>query len=130
MAADVATAKGRVMVVEDDDAISDFLCQVLVDEGYEVLTASDGQRALDLLGSDGHLPPSVVLLDLQMTNLDGWGFLRAYRTWPGSRAALIVVTAGSLWPEAGDWGGVDAVVSKPFDLDSLLRLVARYAGRN
>ena len=124
--------KGRrvVVVVEDDAATSDLLRQVLGDEGYEVLTAGDGEEALALLAPDRQPPPSVVLLDLHLPRLDGWGFLRAYRATPGPHAALVVLTADAQWSDDGDWGRVDAVVFKPFDLEALLRLVAKYAGTN
>ena len=117
-----------VVVVEDDAATSDVLREALADEGYAVLTAGDGEQALALLARHGHPAPAVVLLDVRMPHLDGWGFLRAYRATPGPHAAVVVLTAGPLWADGGDWGGVDAAVAKPFDLDCLLRLVAAHAG--
>ena len=122
---------GRVVVVvEDDAATSDLLQQVLAEEGYIVVTAGDGAQALALLAGHGHPPAAVVLLDVRMPNLDGWGFLRAYRTTPGPHAAVIVMTAALVGRETADCADVAAVVPKPFDLDGLLRLVAKYAAQN
>ena len=85
--------KGRVvMVVDDDDAIREALEDVLGDEGYDVIGASDGQQALELL--HGERRPSAILVDLWMPVIDGWKFLDNVLADPRlSRIPLVVLTA-------------------------------------
>lgn len=64
----------HVLVVDDDDAIRTFVADALAGVGYRVAEASDGLHALARLDVD---PPDLVLLDMRMPNLDGWGFMAA-----------------------------------------------------
>jgi len=106
----------RVLVVEDTPAVRQLLVLALTDEGYRVQAAVHGAHALQLLET---LAPCLILLDLRMPVLDGYGFARAYRARDDADAHLIVMTA-----EARP-GPLDAikpvqVVRKPFDLEHLL----------
>ena len=67
--------KTRILVVEDDDANREFLRVLLENEAFVVATVRDGQEALEWLGT--HPAPDLVLLDLEMPRLNGWGFLEA-----------------------------------------------------
>src|SRR5687767_8264318 len=88
-----AKARRRtVMVVDDDDAIREALEDVLGDEGYDVIGASDGQQALELL--HGEKRPSAILVDLWTPVMDGWKFLDTLLADPRlSRIPLVVLTA-------------------------------------
>lgn len=112
-----------VMVVDDDESIREALEVVLSDEGYAVQLARDGAEALRLL--KGSLP-DVILLDMKMPGVDGWAFADAYRSLPDPRPPVIVLTAA---PDAPRWAAdisADDVLAKPFDLASLLDIVARH----
>jgi CheY-like chemotaxis protein len=75
-----------VLVVEDDRDIRSSMELFLEEEGYAVVTADNGQAALERIP---HLPqPSVVLLDLMMPKLDGYGPTRYAPTEPRSREIL------------------------------------------
>jgi CheY-like chemotaxis protein len=113
-----------VLVVDDDEGIRDFIGMVLSDEGYEVMTASDGAAALELIEQRS---PTVILLDMRMPIMDGWEFARAYRQRPGPRAPIIVVSAGR--EAASRAAEIDAadVLPKPFRLAELLDLVGKFA---
>ena len=78
-----------VLVVDDDPSIRDFVEAALEEEGYGVLSAADGEAALDLVEHE----PCAVLLDMRMPILDGWGFAKAYRERPGRHAPIAVMTA-------------------------------------
>ena len=65
----------QILIVDDDQEIREMLEITLIEEGYEVLSASDGEAALALLERNR---PNLILLDMRMPVMDGWGFARAY----------------------------------------------------
>jgi CheY-like chemotaxis protein len=105
-----------VLVVDDDPAIRAVLADVLTFEGYDVLTAGNGQEALQRIASR---QPDVVLLDMRMPVMDGWEFAHALQD-RGLRLPICVMTAES---DPGSWAsavGADAFIGKPFDVTQLL----------
>ncbi len=110
----------RVLLIEDDDDIRDVLHSALVDEGYEVLVATDGGEALAILGRQTRR--CLVLLDLLMPIMNGWQF-RAFQLRHPRLAThpVIAMTAGKLdrVPQ------VDLVMAKPPKLDLLLSHIDR-----
>jgi two-component system chemotaxis response regulator CheY len=116
---------GVVLVVDDDEGIRAVVRDALEFDGYRVVEAPDGAAGLAVL--DG-VEPCIVLLDMRMPVLDGWGFSRAYRAGD-HRAPLVVMTAAE---DADRWCreiGGDGCLPKPFDLDGLLALVEQYCGK-
>ncbi len=61
----------RVLVVDDDETISEFVVWVLADDGHEVISATNGMMALQKLE---RFDPDVILLDMRMPVMDGWQF--------------------------------------------------------
>src|SRR5688572_28378669 len=113
----MATGERAVMIVDDDDAIRDALQDVLRDEGYEVMEASDGQQALGQLM--GGRRPDAILLDLWMPVMDGWQFRDAVLEDPELRdIPMIVLTAAR--HQRADELGVAEVLTKPVTLERLL----------
>ena len=112
-----------VLVVDDDPAIREFVGGALELEGYDVLTAPDGETALEIVG---RREPCAVLLDMRMPVLDGWGFAAAYRGRPGAHAPVVVMTAAESARRWADEVGAEDVLGKPFSLDDLLAVVARH----
>lgn len=82
----------QVLVVDDEIAIVDLVADMLVDEGHSVTTAHDGRSALALLR--GGLRPNVVVTDVMMPNLDGWGLYQAIRKELGDQVGVIIMSAG------------------------------------
>ena len=119
----VVVSVGRVLVVDDDDGIRDFVTLVLSDEGYEVVGVPNGAAALEALDS---LQPGVILLDTRMPVMDGVTFAQTYRSRPDQHAPIIVLTAASDPDHIAREMAADAVLQKPFDLDDLLDLVSRF----
>jgi CheY-like chemotaxis protein len=112
----------RILLVDDDESIRDFISQALADEGYEVATAAQGAAALEMVD---HATPHLILLDLRMPVLDGWGFLEAYRGKPGPHAPVVALTASHDKTASTLPPGISAFIAKPFDLYELLDLVDR-----
>ncbi len=110
-----------VLVVDDDPAIRSTVADILGLEGYAVATAENGEEALRLVET---LRPSVVLLDMRMPVLDGWGFAREIHA-RGITVPILVMTAA---PNARRWAaeiGAQSFIAKPFDLDDLLDAVQK-----
>lgn len=109
----------RVLVVDDEPDIRGFLAPVLECEGFEVDTAVDGVEALDKISA---CRPELVLLDLMMPRLDGYGVLERLRDQP--RLAVVVLSAKADRDRAQRAGAVDAV-GKPFNLAGLFETCRR-----
>lgn len=111
-----------VMVVDDDDAIREALQDVLTDEGYDVIGASDGQEALECL--NGEKRPSAILVDLWMPVMDGWKFLDALLADARfSRIPLVVLTAAR--DQRARELCVAEVLTKPVQLHQVLGVLER-----
>jgi two-component system, chemotaxis family, chemotaxis protein CheY len=112
-----------ILVVDDDEAILHSVEVILVDDGYPVVLAANGQEALALL--EDHRP-RLVLLDMKMPVMDGWAFAAAYRGQPGPHAPIIVMTAGRDSGQRAAEIAAEGYIAKPFDIDDLIGLVRRY----
>jgi CheY-like chemotaxis protein len=112
-----------VFVVDDDAWIHTTLTMALQDEGYRVVTASDGQEALTQL--DQH-QPDLIVLDWMMPTMNGPRFdaeLRRRGLRPG--IPIVVLTADGNARLKAEQIGAEGYLRKPFDLDQLLDQVAR-----
>lgn len=113
----------RILLIDDDQSIREFVSVALSDEGYEVVSAAHGAEALAAMD---HTQPDLILLDMRMPVVDGWEFARLYRQTPGPHAPIVVLTAGRNAGSAAAEIAADAYLAKPFELAALLELVARY----
>lgn len=118
----------HVLIVDDEQDIRDTVRFILEDAGHQVQEASDGESALQIIRESP--TPLVVLLDLLMPRLTGIDVLKAVTADPQmkKRNAFLLMTANStnLRQQAEPFlHGLSAqVVSKPFDIDNLLKTVA------
>jgi CheY-like chemotaxis protein len=110
-----------VLVVDDDRVIRQCIAETLKEEGYQTDTAAHGAEALEQIAAGP--PPDVIVLDMRMPVLDGWGFARAYRATPGPHAPILVITAAHDSLDRLVEVRADGVLPKPFDLDQLVRAV-------
>lgn len=113
----------RVLVVEDDAAIRQFIAEALADVGYEVVEAVDGSHALARLDVD---PPDVVVLDLHMPVVDGPAFMAAIADRP-TRPPVVLMSANGTASEVAAQLGAAAHIEKPFAVSTLISLVDRCA---
>src|ERR671915_153659 len=86
-------AKGRVLIVDDEPSISDALSEMLQGWGYETAVASDGRKGL---GAVEEFRPSVVVSDVYMPNLDGFGLLREMRGLHPETAVILLTGLGTV----------------------------------
>ena len=117
----------KILIVEDDKTVLDFEKKELEHEGYAVITAEDGRRALDLFESQ---EPDFILLDIMIPELNGIEVLRRIRKQ--SEVPVILVTAkGEVYDKVnGLSAGADDYISKPFAIEELLARISSVLRRS
>lgn len=107
----------KILLIEDDTEISDMLKNFLTSEGYEIVTAYDGESALKKFSEDEY---SLVLLDLMIPNIDGMKVMSAIRE--KSMVPIIIVSAKDTDSDKslGLGLGADDYVTKPFSVTEVL----------
>jgi CheY-like chemotaxis protein len=112
-----------VLIVEDDPDVRDVISDVLTDHGVRVQTAANGHHGLLLAGK---LRPRVIILDLMMPVMDGMKMLSLMRADPDLHTThVVVVSALGGAQEAVAGLGVEDVLRKPFDMETLLDAVRK-----
>lgn len=120
----------RVLIVDDEPALSAHLAQALGDAGYAVDVAGDGERADFAVRTESY---DAVLLDLGLPKIDGLTLLRGWRH-SGVDVPVLVLTARGSWHETVDGidAGADDYVAKPFRIEEVLArlrgLIRRMSG--
>ena len=115
-------AKPTVLIVDDDRRLRETISELLAEDGYRVVTAEHGSRALERMRGE-HV--CMVLLDLMMPTKSGWQVLAELIGDPAlPRVPVGVISALVTETPLGTVG----VLQKPFDLDRLLTLVHTHAG--
>jgi CheY-like chemotaxis protein len=117
-----------VLVVDDDPAIRGLVADALRGEGYAVDLAAHGREALDAMRARR---PATIVLDLMMPVMDGFSFIEAcHKERLCVDVPIVVISAvKDALARIGEMP-VHACIAKPFDLDDLVRTVARYAHSN
>lgn len=111
----------RILLVDDDAGVRVSLQDMLVAEGYLVISADDGQQALELIASSS---VDLVLLDLNMPRKNGWDtFERLSAEHPLVPVILITARPNQLFTAVG--AGVGALLEKPLDIPHLLTTIGR-----
>ena len=116
----------HALVIDDSKPVRSILRRMLRDLGFEVTLASDGREALRHL--DTHAPPDVVMVNWQMPNLDGIGFLQAFRgpeQFRGIPVIMVSVEDNPLRIAQAKSAGADAYVVKPLTLEVLSQTLRR-----
>ena len=116
----------RILIVDDEPAVREAVAMVLADEGYTVLLAPDGRTALKMIAA----APDLLITDLMMPELDGWGLLDHVRErYPALPVILMSAIDLTRW-RGRSLPALDHTVflSKPFDLETLLATVRQLVG--
>jgi len=105
-----------------------MLATMLADEGYAVLTASDGKEALDLLVAEGQPEPRLIVLDMEMPEMGGMDLLATMSGYARLAKIPVVIHSGSeRHAEALRYPSVVGIVEKPVDRAVLLSHAANAA---
>ena len=109
-------AGGRLLIVDDDDDVREMMQEILERKGYEVIAVESGAEALAYIA---HSTPSLILLDLEMDDINGWEVLSVLQRHPkfGSFKVVVVSGASGTVPK---WAGH---LKKPFKVDALMTLL-------
>jgi CheY-like chemotaxis protein len=109
----------RLLIVEDDPDTRASLFELLTHQGYSVLTADDGQQALDLL--ERGIRPRLILIDLMTPRVNGFDLITHLRTEPELRFIPTIVTTAM--PKEQVKVIADAVFHKPLDFGPLVSAI-------
>jgi CheY-like chemotaxis protein len=121
----LAPAVRTILVVDDDADIRDAMCLVLQHSGYRAVTAANGEEALRVLRGEGAV--DLILLDMMMPVMDGWGFRNSQPAGPAFVDIPVIVLTGDGRASAKAAAiGAAGYLKKPLDLDDLLAVVARH----
>jgi two-component system chemotaxis response regulator CheY len=112
-----------ILVVDDDADIRASICDLLHEHGYATVSAENGRKAQEYLGT--HPAPACLILDLWMPEVDGLTLATQILSGPLPHVPIILVTAGS--SDRGYPVPSRYVMRKPLDSDRLLRLVSELA---
>jgi CheY-like chemotaxis protein len=110
-----------VLIVEDEDDLREMMRTALEFNGYTVVTAAEGQSALEQISGIERI--CLVLLDLVMPGMNGWDFYEQMRLRPELAAVPVIVHSSS---PNGAPAGVTRVLRKPLMLDRLLSVVREF----
>jgi len=115
----------RILVVDDEPAIRALVARIAQRAGFDVDVARDGAEAIAKL-DDGRF--EVMILDLMMPNVDGYGVIEHVRTSGGQHPAIILISAAdSAAFRRVDGSIVHSIIRKPFDIDVLADLITAAA---
>ena len=119
----------KILVVDDEIEIQNSLRESLERAGYQVVTAEDGMKAVEMAHAE---MPDLILLDLLLPALDGFRVLRLLKSDERyQKIPILVITAKA---DAEDWAlaeecGADVCMAKPVRPDDLLETIAHWLGR-
>jgi len=118
----------RILAIDDSRTIRMLLSQVLEEAGYEIVCAEDG---IEGVARFSEVEPDIVITDINMPNLDGFGVISQLRGGDVQTIIPILVLTTESSPElkerARDLGATGWIV-KPFDDQALIKLLQRVAG--
>jgi len=119
------TRQGYLLIVEDDPDIRKLLDTTLTFKGYRVITTHNGREALEAVQREH---PTIVIADIMMPQLDGFGLVHRLRINPETRIIPVVfITATYVTPEDKEFAlniGATRFIQKPVDLETFLVTIA------
>lgn len=121
-------SKGRILVVDDEIYIVHILDFSLGMEGYEVLTALDGEQALERLKSD---KPDLIVLDIMMPKVDGYEVCRTIKGNPETQHIPVILLSAkgrNVDQKMGFDVGADDYITKPFSPRKLVERINALLG--
>jgi CheY-like chemotaxis protein len=113
---------GRILVIDDEEAVRDILFQMLHTKGHEVVLAANGEEGIERFKKEGF---DLVFTDLGMPKISGWEVGKTIKGIdPKVPIAMITGWGMEVNREKMSESGIDLIVSKPFDFDQVIQLVS------
>jgi len=123
-AAPRSDATQRILIVDDDPQLCEFVAMALAEQGYETATAADGMQALTLAAK---APPTLLIIDIGMPGLSGEELAAKVGELAAAPVPCIIMSGSVLERTESGQGVVVGYLPKPFELDDLFRMVRQYA---
>lgn len=116
----------RILIIEDDRMIADLLTEFLSSEGFEARRFLNPLEALEFIK---HEPAyDLIFLDLMMPEMDGMGFrTEQLKVSDWSRVPVVVMSAAAHARKSAEEMNAAAVLSKPFELNEVFKIIQKYA---
>ena len=111
----------KILVVDDQRSNVEMMAGVLQARGYDVLTAADGEAALEQVRSAS---PDIVVADILMPGMDGYEVARRLRDMDGGEKVTIVALTAVMHRAAGFTAGFDCYIPKPATAEDFLRVLS------
>jgi CheY-like chemotaxis protein len=116
--------KAKILIIDDDAIVRNTICQILEDDGYEVVSAPDGQRGLTLFAS---ARPDLVITDIIMPEKEGISTITAIRASDRNIPIIAISGGGRIgnadFLEIARRAGANRTVPKPFDQESIVACI-------
>jgi len=115
----------KILVIEDEETVRENILELLDAEGFEAFSAPNGRVGLDLALQ---VLPDLILCDVRMPELDGYGVLKALRAEPTTAAIPLMFLTAKAAKTDLSYGmelGANAYITKPFALSQLLSAIAK-----
>ena len=122
-------ANRKILLVDDEPSVLKMLSRRLQESHYDVVTASDGIQALDILPT---IKPDLIISDIMMPNMDGYTFITKLRNQPAlANIPVIILTAKDKMQDLFLFKGVKTCdyIVKPFETEELLQKIAQLLAR-
>lgn len=120
--------KRDILIVDDEEAIRKMVARILHHHGYQVITAEDGSRVIDLCLRH---EPTLIFLDMLLPNTNGARVIRELRSRLGDYTPRVVLMTGNaVSEEVLSELGVVAYLQKPISIESIIALAKKYAVRD
>ena len=114
----------KVLIADDEELILEIMARKIASQDYEVITAKDGQEAWSKIVND---VPDIIILDLNMPKLDGWGVLSQLRKNPPTKRwqPVIIVSARNEMEsfQKGMHLEADHYLTKPCQIEDILKAI-------
>lgn len=118
----------RILVVDDSPTDMKRLTLLLKNKGYVISTATDGEKALDIVSTD---KPDIMLLDVILPKKNGFQVCREVKTDPQTENVIVILVTSKKHATDRFWGlkqGADDYLTKPFEDQELVKLLEKHAG--
>ena len=119
----------RILIVEDDPASMDLALRIVRLEKHEPITTADGETALAMARA---VRPDLILLDLHIPKLDGWGFVKQFRLEPWAKRVPVIAVSASATPPERERAlrtGCDDFLPKPYYPEQMRAMLEKYLPR-
>jgi DNA-binding response OmpR family regulator len=113
----------KILIVDDNEFIVEIMTYILANKGYEVIALSEGENVLKLISTDN---PDLVILDVTLPDADGRDLCKAIKNNIYTENLPVIICSGrnDLNSSLRQQGAPNDVLSKPFNVDALVDMVA------